>query len=524
MVSTAIYVRLSDEDRDKQNETDESESIQNQKAMLTDYCTERNWDVFDIYCDEDYSGIDRNRPEFSRMLKDCENGYIDIVLCKSQSRFSRDMEVIERYIHNKFIEWNVRFIGVVDRADSQDIANKKSRQINGLINEWYLEDTSENIRKTLDNKRKRGEFTGSFAPYGYLVDPENKNHLIIDEYAAPIVRDIFNWYLQGFGYRKIVMQLNELGIPSPTAYKRQLNSKYTNTNADKSSSKGLWTQSTIYNIIRNENYTGTLVQGKSHFVSYKNRKKKKVPRDEWIRVPNCHEPIIDSFTWDRTQEKLSGKVRVCKITQEISPLSGKVKCAVCGNAMKRNVYYNKKRTIQYYNLTCGAYKNGAMNCSNTSSISGLVLEKAIVAQINNLITNYCQRDEIQIKSEHESKLARIKLESEAIIASKSKIEDKMTSLYEDKLDGIITKEQFISFGRKYENEKAELESKLRKLETQAEAIRQMDSDNENRTRLIEKYTDIQKLTRPIAEEFIDVVLIGEKEGSSDRKVTVHWKL
>ena len=524
MVNVAIYTRLSDEDRDKQNITDESESIQNQKAMLGDYCKERNWDVFDIYCDEDYSGIDRNRPAFNRLLSDCEKGRIDVVLCKSQSRFSRDMEVIEKYIHNKFLEWNVRFVSIIDRADSFDIANKKARQINGLINEWYLEDTSENIRKTLHNKRRRGEFTGSFAPYGYLVDPDNKNHLVIDDYAAPIIRDIFDWYNQGWGYRKIVMQLNELGIPNPTIYKQQQNSRYVNPNTDKSTSKGLWTQSTIYNIVRNENYTGTLVQGKSHFVSYKNRKKKKVPKEEWVRVEDCHEPIINRQTWIKTQEKLAGKIRACKITQEVSALSGKVKCAVCGKPMKRNVYYNKARTIQYYNLTCGTYKVGAMNCSNTASISGLQLESAIIEQINAWIRDYCKLDQIIIQSEHEIKIARFHSDVEMIQTAIAKINNKINSLYEDKIDGVITKEQYISFNRRYEKEIEELTDKQKNTELQIKSARQVSIDNEYREKLIQKYTHIDKLTRLVAEEFIDIVLIGEKSDGQNREITVKWKL
>jgi len=267
MTATALYLRLSDEDRNKVNKTDASESIQNQLSMLREYCSERNWDIYDIYCDEDLSGADKNRPEFNRLLKDCEAGKINVVLCKSQSRFSREMEMIEKYLHDKFIEWGVRFISIIDHADTNDVHNKKARQINGLVNEWYLEELSENIRETLKHKRMQGEFTGSFAPYGYLIDPENKNHLIVDENTAPIVRQIFEWYNEGWGYRKIVMELNERKIPSPTLYKKQINSKYRNLNLERSCSFGLWTQSTIYDFLRNETYTGTLVQGKSHNIS-----------------------------------------------------------------------------------------------------------------------------------------------------------------------------------------------------------------------------------------------------------------
>ena len=175
----AMYLRLSDEDSDKINKLDDSKSIKNQRIMLLNEIAKNpNYILVDEYCDENLSGAGTYRPEFERLIKDCENGKIDIVICKSQSRFSRDMEVIERYLHNKFVEWNVRFIGIVDNADTNVNGNKKARQINGLINEWYLEDLSDNIRTSLQNRREDGLFLGSFSPYGYIKDPNDKNHLI----------------------------------------------------------------------------------------------------------------------------------------------------------------------------------------------------------------------------------------------------------------------------------------------------------------------------------------------------------
>lgn len=398
MAQVAIYCRLSNEDRNKQNEFDESESIQNQKSMLVGYCVEKGWDIYNIYCDEDYSGADSQRPDFLRMLEACEKNKVDIVLCKSQSRFSRDMEIIEKYLHNRFLEWGVRFISLVDHADTNDVGNKKARQINGLVNEWYLEELSDNIRKTLQNKRKNGEFTGSFAPYGYLKDPEDKNHLIIDDKTAPVVRNIFEWYVQGWGYRKITLRLNELGIPSPSEYKRQIHSAYKNSHERTSHSQGLWTTPTIFKLLRNETYTGTLVQGKTRHVSYKNHSRKPVDQDEWIRTPNSHDAILDIDLWNQAQERLKSRSRSSKITLEPSLLSSKVKCAVCGAPMKRNVYYNTDRSIKYYNLKCGTYKIGVMNCENQSAISGLQLENAILEQLNELIYNYCDADKIQIKT------------------------------------------------------------------------------------------------------------------------------
>lgn len=522
MVSVAIYLRLSDEDRDKKYKTDESESIQNQKSMLREYCFERNWNIYDIYCDEDYSGIDKSRPDFNRMIKDCESGNIDIVLCKSQSRFSRDMEMIEKYIHNKFVEWNIRFIGVVDNADSANVSNKKARQINGLINEWYLEDVSENIRKTLKHKREHGEFTGSFSPYGYLIDPQNKNHLIVDENTAPIVRTIFNWYLQGWGYRKIVMELNNKQIPNPSSYKRQINSNYVNSNEIQSNSQGLWTHTTIYRIIRNETYCGTLVQGKSHNISYKNKKRKAVPNDGWIRVENAHDAIIDNETWNKTQARLQSRARVSKITSELSVLASKVKCASCGRAMKRNVYHNKDKTKTYYGLQCASYKNGAMNCKNTSSISGSKLEAIIVEQINNLIDTYCQIDKIALEDNRSDTIKSCQMLLQSYQKKINTNEEKISKLYEDKLDGIITKDQYISFSEKYNNEIIRLNSECHILQNK---INELKSDGDklyNRKEIILKYSHIEELTRNIVEEFVNCIFVGEKEENGTRMIIIQW--
>ena len=193
-MKAAIYCRLSEEDKNKQFKNEESNSIQNQKSMLIEYAVEHNWEIYGIYSDDDYTGADRNRPEFNRLLKDAENNKFDIILCKTQSRFTREVEIVEKYIHGLFIDWGIRFVSIVDNADTNNKGNKKARQINALINEWYLEDMSENIKSVLTNRRKNGYHIGSFAPYGYKKDPERKGHLVIDDEAANIIREIFNLF------------------------------------------------------------------------------------------------------------------------------------------------------------------------------------------------------------------------------------------------------------------------------------------------------------------------------------------
>ena len=190
----AIYCRLSEEDRNKKHKADDSGSIQNQKLMLTEYAFNQHWQVYDIYSDDDYTGADRNRPEFNRMIKDAMDKKFNIVLCKTQSRFTRELEIVELYIHNLFPQLGIRFVSIVDNIDTDIAGNKKTRQINGLINEWYLEDMSDSIKAALRTRMKAGFFIGSFAPYGYKKDPEQRGHLIPDENTAYVVKEIFRLY------------------------------------------------------------------------------------------------------------------------------------------------------------------------------------------------------------------------------------------------------------------------------------------------------------------------------------------
>ena len=181
----AIYCRLSEEDRCKTAPQEDSNSIQNQKALLQQYAQQAGWEIHRIYTDEDYSGMDRHRPAFCAMLQDAQAGLFQTILCKSQSRFTRDMELVEHYLHRKFPEWGIRFLALADHVDTEVKGNKKARQINALINEWYLEDLSENIRMGLNHKRQQGLHIGSFPLYGYQRLPTQKGHLVSDTLRAP---------------------------------------------------------------------------------------------------------------------------------------------------------------------------------------------------------------------------------------------------------------------------------------------------------------------------------------------------
>lgn len=303
-MKAAIYCRLSKEDEDK---IGESESIQNQKSMLLQYALEKGFDIYQIYSDEDYSGIDRNRPAFNSMIQAASEHKFDVVLAKTQSRFTRDMELVEKYLHGKFMEWGIRFIAVVDHVDTNDTANKKSRQINGLINEWYLEDLSTNVRSVLDHKRKEGLFIGSFARYGYCKDPNAKGKLIIDPEAAEVVRRIFSMALNGIGAHKIARILNDEKIPSPTAYKQLHGIHY--RSALKNTNAALWSSPTVYQILHDQVYIGNMVQGKHKKISYKSEKTIWLPKSQWIVVENTHEAIIEREMFETVQRMMQERTR-----------------------------------------------------------------------------------------------------------------------------------------------------------------------------------------------------------------------
>ena len=296
----AIYCRLSKEDGGEH----ESESIQNQKSLLIKYAVDREWEIYNIYTDEDYSGICENRPAFLSLITDAEDRKFDIVLCKTQSRFTRDMEQVEKYIHKLFPIWGIRFIAVADNADTAVKGNKKARQIAGLVNEWYLEDLSENIRSVLDHKRKQGLFIGSFPSYGYLKSAD-KGKLEIDDAAAKVVRRIYEMYLSGMSIYAICRTFNDEGIPNPATYKIMNGAAFRPSYGQNFSSK--WNKTTVSRILSNEMYIGSMIQGKRRKVSYKSDHITSVPKTEWFIVANTHDAIIEPDAFVKVQEMMKSR-------------------------------------------------------------------------------------------------------------------------------------------------------------------------------------------------------------------------
>ena len=383
-MKAAIYCRLSEEDRDKRSFADDSASIQNQKSMLVQYVIEQGWEIYGIYSDDDYAGADRNRPAFRRLLEDAEKRLFDIILCKTQSRFTRELELVVKYLHGLFPQWGIRFVSIVDNADTDVKGNKKSRQINGLVNEWYLEDMSDNIRSVLRNRRKNGFHIGATALYGYQKDPERKGHLIIDEEAAQVVREVFTLFSQGYGKSAIARMLNDRGVPNPMEYKRRKGIIKTPT---KQKISTLWKYYTIADMLENEMYIGNMVQGKYGSVSYKTKKNKPRPKEQWYRVEGTHEPIIEKELWEKVKAMRRQKAKPFT-TGTIGLFSGKARCGECGYVLRSG----KRENWRF--LTC-PNRSVSKDACGGAFISVSRLESKVMEELKRLAENYLDQEALE---------------------------------------------------------------------------------------------------------------------------------
>lgn len=335
----AVYLRLSRSDGDQQ----ESNSIKNQRALLNDYLG-KHPELYkvDEYVDDGYSGTNFERPDFKRMMQDIEKRNVNCIIVKDLSRFGRNYIETGRYLERIFPFMGIRFIAINDHYDSAEENDDKGRILipfNNLINDTYCRDISMRVRSHLDVKRKEGQFIGSFAGYGYQKDPKDKNHLIIDEYAAGIVQEIFKLKLNGMSAQHIANHLNELGVLPPNEYKRASGFNY--TCGFRAGLNQKWTVVSVNRILKNESYTGTLIQGKRRKINYKIKKSQDVGTDNWIRVEGTHDAIISRGEFQQVQQLMELDTRTSPSQKTVYPLSGFLRCADCGQNMIRRTVTKK---------------------------------------------------------------------------------------------------------------------------------------------------------------------------------------
>ena len=514
--SVAQYIRLSQEDADNGQEKQESNSVTSQKTLLNEFVEEHDdLLVYDTYIDDGFTGTDFNRPSFQRLLKDMRNGNINCVIVKDLSRLGRNYIEFGNYIEQVFPLFNIRFIAINDNVDSfKNPASTNTILVpfKNLINDEYCRDTSIKIRSALNGKKKKGEFIGAFPSYGYIKNPKDKHKLVIDKVAAEVVRKIFDWNVnEGFGKVAICHKLNELGILNPTGHKKlELGQNYNNY-AGKDNLY-TWTPSTVRNILNNEVYIGNTVQGKRRTKSYKVHKVENVPQEEWVRVENTHEPIVDRETFEKAQNLSKKDMKVSQRTGELSIWAGLLKCKDCGRAMNKKSSTNKSgNKYEYY--ICSTYRKKSNQLCTKHTIKVEKLEKAVWQAINFHIDLFVDTDEI-VKEIDESCFQNIKNENiENMIIAKqteiSKISNFKRTLYEDWKNEDITREEYLEYKQKYENDIERLNQNIKRLQNEKQKYENQSGAYNEWIKKFKEQNGISELSRDVMLELIDCIYVHE---------------
>lgn len=368
-----VYLRLSKEDGRR-----ESGSIANQRAILLDYLEQEfaePWVLAGVYADDGRTGTDNARPGFQALVRDVEAGKVNCVLCKSLSRAFRNYADQGYFLEEFFPRHRTRFLALgsprVDSYRDPDAVQWGLEiPINGILNDRYAARTSADVRRTLDMKRRRGEFIGSFAPYGYTKDPENRNALRPDPAAAQVVRQIFQWYAEGQGQGSIARTLNEQGVPNPTAYKMAQGLRYRRPGQ---AGDGLWSAASVGRLLKNPVYRGTMVQGRQQVVSYKVHETRAVPPEDWFVVPDTHPPLVPPELAAQVQQRLCQPARCPPGASAPHLFAGLLRCADCGSAMSRKT----AKGFVYY--TCSTYRRRSKTACTKHTLRADKLRRAVAA-------------------------------------------------------------------------------------------------------------------------------------------------
>lgn len=516
-----MYLRLSKEDGDKdEGDKEESDSIANQRDLIKAFL-ERHPEITlrSIRVDDGYTGVNFERPDFIAMMEAVKNKEINCIIVKDFSRLGRNFIETGKYIEKIFPFMGVRFISINDNYDSAQPKTASDNLIvpvKNLMNDAYCRDISIKIRSQLEIKRKKGECIAPFAVFGYLKDPENKNKLIVDEFAAKIVADIFKLKLDGLSAQAIADKLNDEDVLSPMEYKRFIGSNYTCT--FKHNAKAKWSAVAIIRILKNPVYIGTLVQGKRSSPNYKVKKRFDVPEEQWVSVPNNHEPIVSQITFDNVAKVMLSDTRTSPNEEAVFPLAGLLYCGDCGKSMIRKNNASSEKPYYYY--ICSGYKN-KMGCSS-HSIRDVLLEQAVLTALQKHIYNVLDIEHTLKAIENLPYTTRQVQKADERLTAKRQEIDKLhghkLKLFEDHSDGILSREDYIAFGKRYDKKIKEAEEAAFKLEQEIEKLVKGKSEEQQWITYFKQHENIKELTRKLAVELIDRIFIYEKQ-----KIRIEFK-
>lgn len=513
--NVGVYIRLSQEDKDKKYESD-SESVINQKELLRSYVKNNNFNLCGEYVDDGYSGTNFDRPGFQRMLEDIKMKKINCVVVKDLSRFGRDHVMTGYYIETFFPENNIRFISILESFDSfKNQASNDSSTFIIACNDYYSKQNSIKIRNVLNDKRKNGKFIGSLPSFGYMRDPEDKGHLIPNPDTAPIVKNIFKWRADGVGPTEIATRLNNDNVPTPSGYKK---TNFSSRLIDRDT----WNISTVKKILTNRIYTGDMVQHTQTKVNYKSKKKINLDQSLWAIVENTHEPLVDKTTFEYVQtlrKRYTRNVPI-KTDREKRILEGKLFCKECGNRL--SVYYRKK--LDYWSINCNRYSRDPKRGRCSSHFYPYdYLEEQILEKIDESVSSFIK--ELNIEELNNEVVRAIHKETQSVDKrisdlnkDKEQIISRLSTLYNDRCEGVIT-------GELYKELSLESEKKLKKINDSInnEERKKLNIKNKvivlpNYTKKIKELLDLKKPKKTLIDTLIDTIVIDE-----ERNICIKFK-
>lgn len=507
---TALYCRLSRDDGvDK-----ESNSIINQREMLKRYAKEHSFPVYDEYIDDGFSGTTFNRPALNRMFEDIEAGNINVVLVKDMSRLGRNNALFMYYVEEVFPNLDIRFIAINDMVDTGQEDNE-IMPFKSVLNEYYARDTSKKIRSSKRTTALNGGFTGSFAPYGYLLDPEDKQKLIIDPETAPIVKRIFELSKEGNSTHQIARILCKDGVLIPRAYRAKKKGTLEKSKGFKFPTD--WVGKNVKMILGNQVYLGHMVSHKTQTKSFKNKKLVKVPKEDWIIVENTHEAIIDEETFEIVQKFIIVKKQPTK-TGKPNLFVGLVKCPDCG----RNLAYSNPKG-KNARFRCRTYVRNTNLCTS-HSISYTALHEIIlndiqkhVRSMETLGNQFVEEMRELSETSGNKKIHQFKQE---LITWEKRIEEIdriIMRLFEQNALGKITDERFSKMSLTYESEQKEVTQRYKDLQSKVEAEEKKTASTNKFMETIRKYEKVTELNRSMLCELIDSIYVYQAEGIGKKR-------
>ena len=504
---TALYCRLS---RDDELQGD-SNSILNQKSILQKYADDNGFRNTEFFVDDGYSGTNFNRPDWQRLAGMIDEGRIGTIIVKDMSRLGRDYLQVGMYTEMVFPNADIRFIAINNGVDSINGTENDMTPFINIFNEFYAKDTSRKIRAVFKSKGQSGKPLSTNPPYGYLKDPEDKNHWVVDEEAAEIVRRAFQLCIEGYGPTQIAGEITKLHVMNPTAHLKSLGVGVPDNRL--TAGDYTWQDSTIVHMLSRLEYLGHTVNFKTYRKSYKNKKQLKNDPSEWKIFENTHEAIIDQETFDIVQRIRDGRRRLTPMG-EMPVLSGMVFCGDCG----KKLYQVRGRTLpQKEYMVCSTYRKVKGGCSS-HQIRNEVLEKFILEGIQS-ITAYVRDHEKEfvelVTQKTQSELNRSmrdwKKELEQSQVRIRKLDDIIQHLYEDKIEGTISDERFSKMSASYETEQTQLETRVTELKRLISAERNSMVNANDFVGIVKRRTEVNELTAEVIREFVEKVIVFKAE-------------